>query len=173
MFKKNLKKLVAVAMVVVSVISSTVMSYAYEQRLNNYKDVVSSTVGSWSSKPKYNRLQTGLDTAYGYATYVEFTTGNTLGQNFETNSDREVLIYLMEEDDKNDDDIVRSYRGKYTGRTLVDIVSNGLKMSGKIEAAGDKAAEFYIIYRVDMMPKDKWNAKIPAGHFQYRYGFSM
>ncbi len=172
--KKNLKKLIALGMVVASVMSSTVTSYAgeYEMKLNNYHNAPSCNVGDWCDRPAATRLETKEANAYGKNTYVEFTVGNNLPSLFESNNDREMLVYFMELDSDNNNDKIASYKGQYDGRKLTKIVLNRREIEGKIEAAGDKQAEFYIIYMVNKMPSDKSDYEIPDGHFQYRYGFS-
>ncbi len=108
--------------------------------------------------------------AYFVADILSF---DSLQSNFVSTNARELYIDLMELDDKNEDDFVHYYIGRFSGRKLNSISDTGLGVTGNIEAEGDNAAELYIKMCVMKIQGDPSTALFASGLFEFKVGMGL
>lgn len=130
----------------------------------------SSVAGSWTTqKTKFN-CYSAETTATGGHAKAEFRNFGTLQSSFVSSNSRKMLVYLMEYDPQNTDDLVRNYQLSFSGRRIVGVSNSYLYITGNIEAVGDNCAELYIKYKVDKLSGDPSTPSIASGLFEYRVG---
>lgn len=102
------------------------------------------TNGTWK-KDVTQYLYTSSDSCYSENAKVYFDSGSYLptGRYY-------IYGYLYEEDDKNSDDLVKSYKGYSNGYNLISWEILGTHMTGTIDTPGDQRCELYMKYRVEV-----------------------
>ncbi|MBQ9699847.1 MAG: hypothetical protein IJV71_04420 [Lachnospiraceae bacterium] len=162
MIKGNLRKLIATALIAVSVMSSSIMTYAAYTEENSVLSPAATTAVE-SARTAAKRISGTAATATGAAATAYFAPSSfgTLSSGFVssgTSSDtvsRSMLVYLKELDGEgNDDELIRIYQGSFYGRKLMSITKYSDRNVGEIEATGDAAAELYITMKVGRLPGD-------------------
>lgn len=60
-------------------------------------------------------------------------------------SNRQITVKLMEDDQApNEDEVVKTYKGKFAGYTLTELTPYSTTTAGNIDSAGDTTAELFI-----------------------------
>ncbi len=170
MIKKNLKKLVATALMAVTVVSTVQVASAVS--VSSWLDSPTTTAGTVSSRTKAERVYEASETAHAQNCYAKFDEASfvSLQGNF-SDASRYIYVYLYDLDPDGDaDDHVRTYLGCFSGRKLKSISSVVYSTVGKLEADGDNGAELYIKIKVDKLSGDPATPYIASGLFRYKVG---
>lgn len=138
---------------------------------SGYKLAPASTAGSFSASGPAYKCYSAAATAKGSATYVYFRNYGTLQSSFASDNKRKIEIRLYDQDVFSDD-LIKTYKGNFNGRTLSYINSPTTNISGDIEPANENDVELYIKYKVDKMTGDPSTPTIASGLFEYNVGIN-
>lgn len=168
--RKTIKKLVTTALLVTSIVATTMAVNAGEE-MAAYKDSNATIAGYWSERTTAQRLKADTETAMGKDAYAYFIEGSVLPNTFSEQT-RNMEVKLMELDENNADDHVKTYYIQYDKRkfnkVLVSLGESHIK--GMLEAEGDEYAELYITYYLEKKSGDAIFPVAPVGHFKYKFG---
>lgn len=164
--KKLIRKILAIATTITVIMALSLSASAANIAWTNAPSV---KLGQWVAGPKYS-LKGSEATAKGTNCYTYFQNYKSLPESF-GNDFRGLEVYLMEDDLWNDDDSIKLYTGKFSGRKLSEIYLSDTYISGDVEDAGDPTVELYIrlkVYKGSNFndPMDVYTGSL----FQYSYG---
>lgn len=164
--RKMIKKLVATAMLVTGIVATTVLVSADE--MSGYVKSPKATAGCYAESAEYD-LYDDSNTAIGADAYAYFASYGSLSSLFANATGREMLLYLMESDYSNADDIIKIYKGQFYNRNLLYISYVATDTADEMEGVGDHEAELYIKFKVQSLAADT-GKEIPAGLFSFKLG---
>lgn len=170
MFKKNLKKLVAIALTVVAL--SSTMTVMGAGTVSKWIDSPALTAGILSQRTAAQEVYEAADTVHGQNCYAQFdeTSFGTLQSNF-SDSSRLIYVYLYDLDPEGDeDDHLKTYLGAFNARKLKHISVTTYSTSQTVEGIGDNRAELYIKVKLDKLSGDPISPTVASGLFRYRVG---
>lgn len=163
--KKLTKRLFALLMVVSLVCVCAITASASG---SGYVNAPKSNTGSYKSSTAY-ACYAASENAPLANTYTYFKDYSSLSSDFASNNDRRVTIQLWE-DDVFSNDLLKTYTGKFSGRTLSEINLTKTNWTDtNVEPAGDHCAELFIKYKVDAVNSDKIS-EVAAGLFKFSVG---
>lgn len=161
---KKRKKILSLALVSTLMVGSVVSASG-----SGYKDALDITAGTYRVCPSY-KCYSSAPTALGSNTYTYFQNASTLANNFANDSGRRLIVELWDDDGLSEDDKIKIYTSKFSGRTPSFIFDIKPIDSGAIDSDGDDCAELYIKFSVDKVSGDPSSPKIGSGLFQYSVG---
>ncbi len=164
---KKIKTITSIMLIVVLVFAFNTTSFAYYYESFAH-EAPGGTTGQWVSDTNVSSLSATSKPVYpnmvGF--YYKPSTLKSLPPSFASNNDRSFFMYLMEDDIGNNDDYVKYYTGKFTGRTLNSITYSHACTSDSIEAA--RGVELYIKQYVGTVSGD--TSKKYTTLFSFYYG---
>ncbi len=167
MIKTLSKKLIILLCISVMVLSSVTMVSATG---SPWLDSPATTAGEWDTGDIY-ACYAAASTATGALTYTYFRSLGTLQSSFVSSNSRTLEIELKEDDTIfNSNDLVKTYKGTFSGRALSSITLNSTEISGNIESSGDNCAELYLKFKVGTVNNDPSDPTIATGLFEYTVG---
>lgn len=120
--------------------------YAYNET-SGYLTSPKFVLNTWTHGNTYNLKSAKSTPSCSDANMVVYSRDGSVGfleaNYYSSYSDRSFQIQLKDEDFGNDNDILKKYKGEFSGRTLVTITKTSTS-SGSIDGNGDKQGELYI-----------------------------
>ncbi len=165
--KKLTKRLVALLMVVSIVCVCAITASAAG---SGYVSTAACTAGSFKSSSAY-KCYSAANTAALKNTYVYFKDYNSLGSKFASNNGRTLVVQLYDDDTFNDD-LLKTYTGTFSGRTLSEINLTTVNWTDtNVEPSGDNGVELFIKYKVNKVTGDS-TTSVGAGLFKFNVGIN-
>lgn len=163
--KKISKKIFGIVMAISLV---TVCCITASATGSGYIKAPASTVDKFTNSNAY-ACYSESKTAPLSTTYTYFDEYKSLSTDFKSNNNRIVEIQLWEDDFVGNDHL-KTYKGKFEGRTLYEINLTKTNWTDKyIEGEGDNAAELFIKYKVDSVDGDDTKS-VSSGLFKFNVG---
>lgn len=167
------KSVFLVGFLIVSMFLSSKV-YAYNQNSGYHAGPEAYADGKYYTSSVYS-LSSANAPITGSETAVYFKSLGWLRKDVcvaDYNDERELTIYLMEQDSWPDsDDSVKKYVGSFYGWNLQSIKYKGYANSssnGNLESAGDQTGEFYIKHKMNYLTGDKTTTNGELYYFDIR-----
>lgn len=162
---KKAKIILSMILIIIFVFMSNITSFAYaEQYAHPAPDGIA---GQWIEDDLKVDMSVSSSPAYPDMVFFRYkpSTLRSLPTTFASNDNREIYIYLMEDDIGNNDDYVKYYTGSFYGRTINKIEYKYACTSASIEAT--YGVELYIKQNVSTATGDASTAYTSLFSFYY------
>lgn len=162
---KKVKILLSIALVLIFSFAFATNSFAYYELYAH--EAPGGTAGQWVSDTDVRSMTATTSPVYpnmvGF--YYKPTTLKSLSTSFASNSNRSYMMYLVEDDVGNYDDLVKYYYGTFSGRYLSSITYDHACTDDSIEA--HRGIELYIKQKVGTISGDLTTSYTTLFSFYY------